>query len=152
MAKTIACIIVLILSTFIGKRVSDKHEKKYQFYLSLKTFNLKLKQNIKFKRQDVLKLFEDKSYCEDFSFLLSSYKLSIIQGVDKEFCFPSWANEEDVQFLSTYLSGLGKNSSITELDFINSYEEMIDKILIKIEENKPYKCPACKKIFSGRTL
>ena len=28
----------------------------------------------------------------------------------------------------------------------------VKKSGFKIEENKPYKCPACKKIFSGRTL
>ena len=136
MAKIVVCIAVLILSTVMGKSFSDKHDKRYQFYNSLKNFNLSLKQNIKFKRKGVLQLFEDKSYCADFSFLLSSYKLSVLQGFDKKLSFPTWADREDEEFLTTYLNGLGKNSSETELDFINSYEEIINQKLIKIEENK----------------
>ena len=136
MAKITICIVVLIISTIIGKSFSDKHEKRFCFYNSLKNFNLTLKQNIKFKRHNVLQLLDDNSYSKDFCLLLSSYKLSTLQGVDKGLCFPSWAEREDIAFLTTYLNGLGKNSIETELDFINSYEDIIDQKLVKIEENK----------------
>ncbi|MBQ9782281.1 MAG: hypothetical protein IJW26_03755 [Clostridia bacterium] len=135
MGKFIFCIAILLASTLIGKTFTDKHAKKYSFYDSLKRFNLSLKQNIKFKRKNIIELLDFKTSDEDFNCFLSSYKLKVTAINDEKIYTPTWASEEDVEFLTSYLNGIGKNGSISELDFLNSYEDGINDKLIKIKEN-----------------
>ena len=135
MAKIFVCIAIVVVSTFIGKSFSDKHSKQYSFYCALKSFNLSLKRNIKFKRQNLIELLDFKSSDEDFNCYLSSCKLTLVSNENIDRFFPFWCSDNDKDFLVAYMEGVGKNGRESELDFINSQEEIIDERIAKIEEN-----------------
>ncbi len=136
MVKIFICIVVIISSTLIGKSFTDKHAKKLSFFSLLKDFNSSLKRNVKFRRQNLIELLDLKSNDEDFNCFLSSYKLKVLSKSDEEYFYPKWIDNDDKYFLKSYIEGIGKNGSQSELDFINSYEEIIDEKLLKIKEDK----------------
>lgn len=135
MFKLFLCLTVLIFSTVTGKNFTDKYSKKLKFYTCLKNFNLSLKQNIKFRRKNIIDLLNYNSNDEDFNCFLSSCKLAVTVGEVKNIFLPKWATEEDRNFFVSYFEGIGKNGTLSELDYINSYSEIIDDKLIKIKEN-----------------
>lgn len=136
MVKIFICIAVIFSSTLIGKSLTDKHAKKLSFFSLLKEFNSNLKRNVKFKRQNLIELLDYKSNDEDFNCFLSSYRLNVLSKRDGEYFYPKWMSEDEKYFIKSYIEGVGKNGSQSELDFIDSYEEIIDEKLIKIKEDK----------------
>ena len=134
MVKLILGVVIILTTTVLGKKVTDKFHHKLKYYECLKRFNLYLKQNMLHKRDILVNLLDFKCENQDFSATLSSIKLKILQLSESCIYLPYWADEDDKTYLNEYFLSLGKNNSLAEIEFITAQEEIINEKVLKIAD------------------
>ena len=136
MERIILGCVAIVVCTLLGKSFTSKYSQKLKYYQALQSFNFNLKTNLRFRKDNLIKLLDYECCCKDFYLTLQSMKNCIY--TDGSFCevyFPSWFDDGDKLFLIEYLSNLGKGNSVAEMDFVDSNAEIICEKLVKIKDN-----------------
>ena len=135
MVKIFIGISLVVISTILGKSFTDKYKKRLNYYEKIKEFNNKLKRNIYYKQDSLLKLLDVDSKNDNFNQTLKSYKLYLYSGDSIEDIYlPDFLEEDDKLELINYFNSLGKNSVLSELEFNGYYEEQFNEKLCKIRD------------------
>ena len=136
MVKVLLGGIILLVSTFLGKSLTDKYSSKKNYFEDLKDFNGNLIRNLKFRKDTLFNTLKTYSYQSDFNYTLESYKTYVYTGGEiEDLFFPQYIDGEDKTFLYSYFEKIGKGNSFSEGDFLSSSQEVINEKLLKIKDN-----------------
>ncbi len=136
MDKLFFGVVIIPLCTILGRNITDKYFKRLNYFEQFLNFNKHLKQNLLFKRENLINLLNFPSSCEDFSLTLSSFKTSImLEESSNEIFIPKYVEQKDKDIFIDYFSKIGKGSLTSELDFLNGFEIILNEKLVKIKDN-----------------
>ena len=136
MVKVFVGVIFIAISTVLGKKITSKYLLKLKYYESLKRFNLHLKQNLMYKRDNLLDLLNFSCENQEFLATISSFKLNLYSETSRdEVYLPYWVDEEDKRFLNDYFNSLGKNNLDAEVEFVSAEQVIIDEKVKIIADN-----------------
>lgn len=147
MFKILTGCFAIIFCTVLGKKITSKYFEHLIYFESLQQFNLNLKTNLKFKQDSIVNLLDKEYKSKEFSLTLQSFKACTFNfGNISDLYMPQWIKDDDASFIRDYLLNLGKGNSVSEMDFIDVYQNLIDEKLVKIKDNN------CKFTNLGKRL
>ncbi len=136
MVKLLFAIVIIPLCTLLGRNFTDKYFKRLNYFEQFLNFNRYLKQNLLFKRENLVNLLDFTSSCEDFLLTLSSFKTSILlEESYSDIFIPDYVEQIDREIFIDYFSKIGKGNLTSELDFLSSFEIVLNEKLLKIKDN-----------------
>ena len=137
MLRIIIGISVTALSTFIGKKYTDKYCKRYSFLKALCDFNSALLRDVKFKKNGILDVLGDDFGNKDFDVFIHEYKLAMESGSNLP-TLPDYLDDKDKEEIDGYFIKIGKSSSVSEYNFLLlKREEFAERCSeLKIESQK----------------
>lgn len=128
-------IILLILSILISFIMSNKFYFRRVFFNDFATFNRELKQNILFKQNTLIKLINSYQIKSDFFILTKNYIENGQYKFDKKYL-----TKQELSFFDEYLKLIGVGDKVSQLDFINSVEDIISSKQVQaVNDEKKYK-------------
>lgn len=129
-------IIVLVLSTYIGYATSKKYSVRKGYYSAFLEFNKRLKNEISFSQQTLLKIIKN---VKDENCFYVAIKDVIIDKKSLDLSDKIFSEEEQA-FLSNYLSVIGKGDRQSQLKYVETVESQITEYLKNAnEDEKKYK-------------
>lgn len=129
-------LLALIVSTIIGVCLSKKYTIRKNFYIDYKEFNLKMKNEISFSKNTLVSIIKNTDKEKIFYKNLQNY---FIEKNEIELDSKVFTDDDKEKFYN-YLKNLGTSDRKTQLDYINSIDEIILKDLIDAQEQeKKYK-------------
>lgn len=141
-----ALIIILIVTIMlIANAVSQQYKDKYNFYENLKLFLIKLKINISFKQEKIIKFLDNINADNFFKKFISAYKNYINNSI-LDFSEIKILNDEEKNELKDIIKNIGSLDAINEVQQIENYISNIEIKLKKAEEDKKKICPMIVKL------
>ena len=136
MAKFIVGCIIIVISTVIGGKLTDKYRRRAEFYEALKDFNLKLKQNLLYKKDKLYIVADYKSGSPDFNITLEDFRSLSFYGKSNntDIFLPSYLSVSERDFVEEYFLAIGKGNVRSEAELICSYEYSINEKLSKMQD------------------
>lgn len=133
--KLLIGVMLLVLSTLIGYKLSEKYVLRKKFYKDFLTFNQVLTREISFMQGTIVSLVKGIDFDGDFTDLLNNY---INTG---EFKFEKkYLSTEEIEYLKKYLKIIGSGDKNTQLEFLGSVNfELNNKCATVNEDEKKYK-------------
>lgn len=133
--KLLIGVMLLVLSTLIGYKLSEKYVLRKKFYKDFLTFNQVLTREISFMQGTIVSLVKGIDFDGDFTDLLNYY---INTG---EFKFEKkYLSSEEIEYLKKYLKIIGSGDKKTQLEFLGSVNfELNNKCATVNEDEKKYK-------------
>ncbi len=126
MIKVIIGIIITALSTFIGKKYTDRYLRRFSFFKAVGDFNSDLIRDLKFKKDGLVYALEKEYLCSDFNSFAKKYAKAIKSG-DEMPELPDYLTVAEKNDLKDYFCKLGKYSATSEADYLSVMREEISK-------------------------
>ena len=123
----------LIVCTAFGYYFSLKYVEKRKFYSDFLTFNKRYRSEINFSFNTIGHIINNFNDGKFIRILKNVYK-------EEEIEYPKFLNEEEINFLDSYISYIGKTDKFTQENFIDSVNgNLINYYNVSVEEEKKYK-------------
>ena len=125
----------LILSTYIGYKLSNKFSELSKFYNDYLTFNNKLKNEIYFMKTTVVDLVKNINTESCFNGIIFN-RLIINNKINK----PHFLSDDEWNELNSYINSIGQGDSKAQEDYLDSIGKKIEiKYNSAILNEKKYK-------------
>ncbi len=128
MTVVILGILITALTTWIGKKISDKYIYQEKFLNALNTFNGELIRNLAFRHDSIAKIRNKDFHFSDFNDFVSRVDFD---GVIASGC-PKYLDKDQRDAVISYFSGLGRNSLSAEKNFLEEYKVVFDDAVEKL--------------------
>lgn len=126
--------IFIIISIFLGYRLSTRYTEKKDFYKNFKLFNNKLENEVSFSNNTILSIIKQSDINVLFYNLLSQ---KILNGQEGNISF---ITKDEKEYFYNYLETIGKTDKATQLKLINATKiYLTEKLKISEEDEKKYK-------------
>ncbi|MBR2614045.1 MAG: stage III sporulation protein AB [Clostridia bacterium] len=137
---------IVVLTTYIGYCFSKKLVKRKTFLNDFYNFNQKIKREVGFSKKPILSILEEEN--TDFSGLLKDAILT-----DKEER-PNYLIKDDYDLFINYKNFLGTSDSKSQINYFNTINESIKKLLETAKANEEKLKPLYLKLgfFVGLTI
>ena len=128
-------VLVLILSTLIGYKLSEKYVLRKKFYTDFASFNEKLTREVSFLQTTILSLIKENEMVSDFSETLMVYIK------EEKFIFSKkYLNEEEIEYFKKYLGVIGSVDRALQITFLNTVSyDLKGKLTVVADDEKKYK-------------
>lgn len=134
MIKIILGLFIVCLCTFIGYLLSNKYIYKKEFYLGFNEFNRVYINNVKFIKKPLKDLINGVAE-NKFTLLLKENLFNNNSEIEN-----NYLTDSDKSLFENYIKILGKSDSESQLEYVNSLEEILKNNLnISIENERKYK-------------
>lgn len=117
--KILIGILCVIICTFIGKILSEKYQKRKEFFSELNNLNQKLKSEISFKQSSLKDIVDSLSNAT-----LKSYLIEYVFNKNESINVVFLSNDEN-DFLKDYSKNLGVFDKNSQLSFLSSVDSQI---------------------------
>ena len=135
MVKLFIGLISIVICTVVGKSITDKYCHKKLYFEYFKDFNQKLKQNLTYKRESMIKMLDFDCKNEYLNDTLKSFKTYLFYGKNvDDIYFPPFLEDEEIKIFKDYFETIGKNSAVSELEFIKYFDDKLNEKLLKIRD------------------
>ena len=127
-------LLLLIICTFSGYRLSVKYSDRRIFFTDFYSFNEKMINEVSFSQNSLLSLIENESKLNrDFGKLI----FEIINTKEKN-CV-KYLKDEEIEMISGYINKLGKSDRESQITYLSSEKKIIDEMRVAaINEEKKY--------------
>lgn len=127
-------VLILIICTFAGFRLSAKYTERKNFFTDFYSFNDKLINEVSFSQNSLLKIIEgEKNLNRDFGKCL----YETINGEDKKPI--KYLKKEEYKIILEYVNKIGKSDRESQIVYLTSEKKIIDEIRISaINEEKRF--------------
>ncbi len=160
--KILLCFLVMGISVFAGRVLSEKYRRKERFYFDLVTFCTSFRVNLGYRRETVWEVFRQNPYQKDFSEYAQSMlgrsdeAASAQDGRAKE--TPAghagetrvlkslMISEQEATYIDNFFRCLGKNDAESQSKEIEFYSKYFEKKLTEAQENARQKSPMAMKL------
>lgn len=130
-------VIVLIVCTFIGYRLSQKYKLRRVFYDSFVSFNKRVVSEVSFAQLSLVNIV--KEYSEEKNDFYKAVGNYFIEGKDTGVIM-KYLSESEIKSFKNYISVLGNVDKNTQLNFLNGVQpELDEKLKNAVEEEKKYR-------------
>ena len=134
--KIILGIIVVIFSTCLGYIFSTKYKLKSIYYTSFYNFNKLLKNEVSFTKKTIIEIIDSIKESNIFyDNLKNIFKIKNYKIENKSL------NNDEIEFLHSYIDRIGQTEAKTELDYLSSIElvlkEKMDEVVAIEKKYKP---------------
>ena len=137
MLKIIVGITITAITTFIGKKLSDKFVYRDKFFAALISFNNRLISNLSYKKEELPVFIKNDFGFDDFNSTVSSLNFGLS---DLGLSFPDYLKKDDVKISRDYFIAIGKQSNFAETKYLRSmdrvFSEIKEKTAIQAEKSK----------------
>ena len=153
MLKIFIGIIMVAISTFVGKKFTSKYTERVKFFRSLSDFNSALIRDLAYKKDGLLAaLSEEYGYSEFDGYLKEVYKAYLNDSDIPS--PPEFITQSDARNIVEYFKNIGGYGEVAEKDFLNAKrEEFLEKTTELKEFSKKFSSLGSKLGFAlGATL
>ena len=126
MLKTLLGFAILLLTSYLGKKMTEKYSLRFKFISALDDFNSAMIRDISFKREGVIALMANDYGNEDFE----KYLKGVVNAKKIDTALPElppYIQADDAIKISDYFSSIGSLNSNSEVDLLNSMREQLSK-------------------------
>ena len=147
----VGCILIIIMSAYIGKYISNKYVYKDKFYQFLVGLCVYLKSNIGFNHTKIEQLFDDyiKSYKTEFNNEVNLFKKICLQ-YDLEVKEISYVlkniNKEEREVIISRVKQIGNNEEKFEMEKLDQFMEYCKYKQKEYENQRKNMQPLCYKL------
>jgi len=132
--KIILCGIIPFLTAFIGYFLSNKYSERKEFFEDFDCFHKILKTEISFTKRTIYEILKGNRENSDFLDLIQRF----LNG-NTEYCL-KYLKKEEHDFVKKYFENLGVLDKVSQLDYINSLNDRIQKMVTDSQnEQKKYR-------------
>lgn len=133
-------VICLILSLFVGCKLSQKFTFKRKFYSDFKNFNERFISEVSFTQKTISQIINDNN--SDFYLYLRN-KINSNESLKI-----NYLKKEEYELLTDYISNIGNSDKNTQMLYLNAVKSQIDNCFIKSKDDeKRYKTLYIKMSF-----
>lgn len=128
-------VLALIFCTYLGYRTSLKYVKRKNFFNDFAEFNKKLKNEVLFLQNTLVKITDKIDDGNDFNTCIKEYVKNKKYGFEL-----NYLSADEKEFFDKYLGIIGKGDKTSQLQYLNSVDEKISALYVSASsEEKKFK-------------
>ena len=113
MLNLILGIVITVISTLVGKNVTDNYKRKFNLFSDMEILNNNFIVNLNYNKNNLNK------------FLKTIDEKSEVDKIVSRNLYPSYLSVDEKTFIENYFNEVGKHGYLSEKEFLNSSSEKI---------------------------
>ena len=118
-------IIIVVMFTLCGYKYSQKYKERKDFFIDMFSFNELMISEVSFRKRTLMEINNRQNYKSRFSVIMNYY----IKNEDADKTQNGLLKEEEVDFIDTYFSMLGKSDSDSQIKMLDTSKNTIKKYM-----------------------